>query len=851
MDIYKLGVVGTFPKLDDTSRSILLSIVTRFVSVVFTEYDNDSEETFIESLRLCEGKDIFAVLKIFIPKQIMDQRREIQSFTIPQVDAIKRESDAFYTRTVPKYLNNMFVNWIEVVPSRTGYRTKISLHNDLAIRKDSFHQKARDIAKDRFLNVDPETKYFLTQKPYTDLTLPVDEYLAIKSKYQPWYTFYGLSWLCQLQLFHRYEMNDILLISGETGVGKTSQVPKLLLLAKFIANQNISSGIYMSVPRIIPAVDTAERTRTSMGLKGDDITTIRIKTGKINDQVDRKEKNRISYEIFTDKKLLLTLLNSSKKKINIDVVIDEAHEHNANMDTIISYSYNYYKTKSYWKLNKNKLIIMTATMESDLLKLQNYFNLHHTPYDYLLHIEDPQNEVRYRILETYYPFAIDDNNMITETAKQLFVMIDEMKSYGIDSASILIFIPSENKIKEMIAKIQDYKDQRIIPLPLYSVIDSNIQSIIKDQPVNKITNEHIESIQKETKIKYEDVVIDLLKFKVIVATNIAEASITINGLRGVVETGVEIRLEYNPLLDFYQAKTAKISESSRIQRRGRVGRTSDGFCYYMYPKKYLQDSPIIPKINIEDNIEMIVEGINNFNLNYEDFFNNNFYYIEPSKIKVDTSYDRLNQMGFVDPAYQIIESVFTPINKVNTTLRIDGIDVIFTLSEKLTLASSIKYNVFDEVYALLLYFRYNQKNSKRIINDLMESKNPNDNELLALYKNSGQFLNIRRVSNVEKERIKMIVNDMLHSIQPKISIPITTKGNRILQCFLIGYPQRIFMYRNKRFYNNVHPNKPINCGAVNYKSQFDDTKDIIPARFFSFLTTTNNNKFELRVTCSF
>ena len=104
--------------------------------------------------------------------------------------------------------------------------------------------------------------------------------------------------------------------------------------------------------------------------------------------------------------------------------------------------------------------------------------------------------------------------------------------------------------------------------------------------VSKIRNKR-ENVYLEWGEKYVDaknVPEGTYKRAVIVATNVAEASITIDGLKYVVDTGYAKVLTYNRVLDIGELNIEKISEASRIQRKGRVGRVASGDVYYMYGK---------------------------------------------------------------------------------------------------------------------------------------------------------------------------------------------------------------------------------------------------------------------------
>ncbi len=894
--LYNNGIKRVFPRIyRHNDIRYLVDIIKRFVQIVFSN-NIESCNTFNQILSKTNSNDIFAILKIFVSKSLIENRNDIITFSDKDKKLIDGEIDNFMNITCPKYLNNLFVNWIDIIPhpnanSRSSYKTKIMLHTNVGIRdgRSTYFDEARDIAKKQILNVNDSAKYFLTQLTYknmfinrnTDKTyLSINEYLGIDSKYQPWFTFYGLNWLSQLQLFHRYENNHYLLISGETGVGKTSQVPKLLLLAKFITlkyNSDLftrKAGVYMSVPRLKPADETGYLTKVTMGIMNSDNSIIQIETSQSKYTLEERnsmKKEVLNYKLFTDKKLLLEL---SKERKNIqsfyDVVIDEAHEHNTNMDLIITYTKNKIensisKEPNMWK--HNKLIIMTATIESDYERLSSYFNLQNSTIEYTFHIEDPQNEVRFKILEKYHPYPVDSETIVGDSVKKLQTMIGDLNDRNLKQYAILLFMPTQSLIGDTIELIYKSFGPEILSIPLYAKINKSLQKQITDLDANEFNYKLLNKIGllNMRNIKYYDKERSQKRIKVIVATNIAEASITIQKLKGVIETGCYNKLDYIPQLDIYKQSLDKISESSRIQRRGRVGRTSDGLCYYMYPNEYLKDSPIVAEINKSNTLDLTLHAIQTFNLQYEDFFNNKFFYIEPSKIKTDMNMKILKKLSLIsnegvvtnflttlDYQFMKLDVKSISLNK-GTNNQIDGIHL--TYNEKIAIISSIKYNVVPEILCLILILRVPDiinsilKNTKLAsgceLYDILCSE-----KIMSFVKNNSAIHSISRMilSNVE---LCNIANNYIYS-EFKLN---NSKQNRILKCFLIGYPQRIFKYHNGEYYNFLNINDPIrfpksDITNFQYKNK-DGVYNIIPSRFFGYKPTIVSQKLEFQIVCPF
>ena len=172
---------------------------------------------------------------------------------------------------------------------------------------------------------------------------------------------------------------------------------------------------------------------------------------------------------------------------------------------------------------------MTATLESDLEKLQQYFKLKQKRYDYAFHIQDPQNDVRFKIEEFYHPQAVDGTNLVTESVNKLKNVAEMLEKNEVDGA-ILIFIPTTNLINQTIQQIyQTYGTQTFLPLPLYSKVNPQLKNIVTDLNLEEINLVTLNSLYPD--FDYHPYhASGTLRWKVIVASNIAEASVTFKNL---------------------------------------------------------------------------------------------------------------------------------------------------------------------------------------------------------------------------------------------------------------------------------------------------------------------------------
>jgi hypothetical protein len=456
-------------------------------------------------------------------------------------------------------------------------------------------------------------------------------YFEYMSSEQFWYTTYAMNWISQISFFHRYMNNRILFVTGSTGVGKSTQVPKLLLYALKAIDYNDKGKIVCTQPRIPPTVGNASRISNELGtpiygyddrLKRDvrqDNYTVQFKHQFKNHMMNSDE---LILKIVTDGTLYLELKNPLLKKRIYDkktdsynyqernvydiVIVDEAHEHNTNMDLILTAMRNVL-------LNNNsvKLVIISATMDDDEPVYRRYYrdindnlmypidtrlekyNLDRINIDRRLHISPPGQTTRFKIDEIYVP-GEDPHNIVIKIANST--------SFG----DILLFQPGEADIANSVSELNKKLPPNTIALPYFSSMHKDKKDEIEN--IHKMKDKIV--VAKDADYKYftfpddgenrKKVPAGKYSRVVIVATNIAEASITISSLRYVVDTGTQKIGLYDPFTGDNSLVLIPISESSRLQRKGRVGRVASGTVYYMYPKGARADVKTPFNISVAD-----------------------------------------------------------------------------------------------------------------------------------------------------------------------------------------------------------------------------------------------------------
>jgi hypothetical protein len=431
-----------------------------------------------------------------------------------------------------------------------------------------------------------------------------------------WYSMTAIHWVSQIGFFHHYINNRVMYITGATGVGKSVLVPILFMYAtKAIDYKSISTTI-CTQPRTAPTTNNAVQVAKQIGYpiynKEDNTENedyyIQFKHSQ------RKHINNCEHLVLkyvTDGSLLAELKNSMpllKKIIDFNkniyspdniydiIIVDEAHEHNKNMDLLLTV------IREYCLYNPSlKLVILSATMDNDEPTYRRFYrpindnlkypitcDLEHYKLDRInvdrrYHISPPGVGTRGKIVEIYKP------------GESVLNIVKEIIRNGI-VGDILVFQPGEGEITKLIEELNANTPGNIIAIPFFSKLVEYKRKIIEDDKYEFIKMPKNKNFADENVDPNEG--ISSYTHFIIIATTIAEASLTIKRLSYVIETGTSKRQIYDYNNKTSVLKTLDISESSRLQRKGRVGRIKDGVVYYTYEKDKMKDNKILCEISI-------------------------------------------------------------------------------------------------------------------------------------------------------------------------------------------------------------------------------------------------------------
>lgn len=382
--------------------------------------------------------------------------------------------------------------------------------------------------------------------------------------------------------------NQVVIIAGQTGSGKTTQIPKFCLEAGCGERGIIACTQPRRIAAITVATRLAEELKTPLGKD----VGYKIRFGE-------EFSNEGYIKVLTDG-MLLAETQGDRFLNNYDcIIIDEAHERSLNIDFIIGILRNLIKTRK-----DLKIIITSATIDTE--KFSKAFN------------DAPVIEVSGR----NYPVEVIYKDEEKEDLELSFgERAANATSELVDSTSggdILTFLPTEQDIIECIDILNKKYNGKIEIHPLYA----------------RLTQSEQKSVFSRTNRR-----------KIIVSTNIAETSLTIPGIKYVVDSGVARISQYSPQTRTMGLPVTSISRSSADQRKGRCGRVEDGICIRLYSeadynKRALFTPPEIQRTNLAEVIlRMIALKLDNVK---------EFPFIDsPPNVGIKDGYDLLIELGAI------------------------------------------------------------------------------------------------------------------------------------------------------------------------------------------------------------
>lgn len=325
--------------------------------------------------------------------------------------------------------------------------------------------------------------------------------------------------------------NQVTVIIGETGSGKSTQIPQ------FLASLN-KKRIAVTQPRRVAAASLAARVSEEYGCVLGQEVGYQVRFSNVT-----SPKTKINY--LTDGMLIRELMLDPTLSKYSTIVIDEAHERTVLTDLILGFLKQIILSK---KRTDLKVVVMSATLNAELFS--KFFN--HAP---ILFVEGKM----YPVSRHYLGTSSED---IVDTMIRAVVQVNMAEHEG----DLLCFLPGQEEIDNCVNILNTLAPELpkeaplIVPLPLYAALSPGKQLKIFEKLSGR-------------------------KRKVILATNIAETSITVSGVKYVIDSGLRKVKVWKHQLGLSTLLTTPISQASAKQRAGRAGRESAGKVFRLYSEK--------------------------------------------------------------------------------------------------------------------------------------------------------------------------------------------------------------------------------------------------------------------------
>ncbi len=348
--------------------------------------------------------------------------------------------------------------------------------------------------------------------------------------------------------------HQVVVVTGDTGSGKSTQLPKMCLEA----GRGARGWIGCTQPRRIAAITLAQRVSEELGERFAGWVGYKI---RFQDRTSR----RTRVKFMTDGILLAETQGDRLFRAYDTIIVDEAHERSLNIDFLLGIL-----RRNLERRPDLKVVITSATIDPE--KFSQAFD--NAPI-----IEVSGRTYPVRVWYRPLPEGSADAGEVTHI-DQALVAVRELWDQRL-RGDTLIFMPTESDIRETVARLEQMKLHDTVVLPLFGRLAAADQRRVFRR---------------------------LDKMKIVVATNVAETSITIPGIRYVIDSGLARLSQYNVRSRTQGLPIVAISRASADQRKGRCGRVAPGLCVRLYSEQDYRDRPTFtaPEIQRSNLAEVIL-----------------------------------------------------------------------------------------------------------------------------------------------------------------------------------------------------------------------------------------------------
>ena len=404
--------------------------------------------------------------------------------------------------------------------------------------------------------------------------------------------------------------HQVVVIAGETGSGKTTQIPKMCLEA----GMGVEARIGCTQPRRVAALSISRRIAEELNVAWSREVGCKIR-------FDDRSSAETYIKLMTDGILLAETQGDPDLAEYNAIILDEAHERSLNIDFLLGH------LKGLLARRKDlKLIVTSATIDTEA------FSRH---FD-----NAPIIEVSGRVYPVHVQYqsldeASEERGEISYV--DAAVQAAERILYETSSGDVLIFMPGERDIREASDQLEGRFSGEAEIVPLFGRLSAGDQQRVFAPSVRR---------------------------KIVIATNIAETSLTIPGIRFVIDTGLARISRYNPRTRVRRLPIEPVSQSSANQRKGRAGRVQEGVCIRLYSEEdFNSRSPFTQPEIQRANLAEVILRMKAFHLGDIE----NFPFVQPPSLgAIANGYALLQELGALDE-----QRALTPLGQDLARLPID------------------------------------------------------------------------------------------------------------------------------------------------------------------------------------
>jgi ATP-dependent helicase HrpA len=393
--------------------------------------------------------------------------------------------------------------------------------------------------------------------------------------------------------------NPVVVIAGETGSGKTTQIPKMCLASGL----GIAGKIACTQPRRVAAQSVSKRIAEELSVKWGKEVGCKIR-------FDDRSSPQSYIKMMTDGMLLAELQGDPNLAEYDAIIVDEAHERSLNIDFILGHLKRLLERR-----DDLKVIITSATIDTE--RFSEHFG------------KAPVIEVSgrmYPVEVEYQPLDHRREERGEVTFVDAAVAATEQILYTTDTGDVLIFMPGERDIRETRDRVERQFGGDVEVVPLFGRLSSaDQQRVFSSSP----------------------------RRKVVIATNIAETSLTIPGIRYVIDTGLARMSRYSPRTRTRRLPVEPVSQSSANQRKGRAGRLEDGICIRLYSEEEFKKRQPFTQPEIQrSNLAEVILRMKAFRLGDIETFP---FVQPPSPAAITAGYNLLHELGALDKQRELTQ----------------------------------------------------------------------------------------------------------------------------------------------------------------------------------------------------